>query len=66
MIKLQSTGITGNVFKRIKMWLSDRKQCVVINGYCSEWKNVSSGMPQGSVLGPILFYNFLLMILIII
>ena len=36
VIKLQSLGITGNIFKWIKMWLSDRKQCVVINGYCSE------------------------------
>ena len=36
MIKLQSLGITGNIFKWIKMWLSARKQCVVINGFCSE------------------------------
>ena len=40
------------------MWLSNRKQRVVIDGYCSEWKDVSSGEPQGSVLGPILFIIF--------
>ena len=36
MIKLQSLGIIGNILKWIKMWLSDRKQYVVINGYRSE------------------------------
>ena len=59
MVKLQSLGITGNGLKWIKMWLSDRKQCVVINSYCSEWKDASSGMSQVSVLGPILFIIFI-------
>ena len=59
MVKLQSLGITESIFKWIKLWLSNRKQCVVINGHCSKWKDVSSGVLQGSVFGPILFIIFI-------
>ena len=56
--KLRGLGVVGKPLKWIRDFLSERTQKVVIEGEESGWKDVVSGIPQGSVLGPLLFVCF--------
>jgi len=53
--KLMILGIGGKLLKWIKSFLQNRHQRVIVNGFCSDLSNVLSGVPQGSVIGPLLF-----------
>jgi len=57
--KLYGYGVRGVVLDWIRSFLSERRQKVVINGESSPWADVLSGVPQGSVLGPLLFVCYI-------
>ena len=54
-LKLDLIGIRGKVLTWIESFLTNRQQRVLVDNHSSQWSSVSSGVPQGSILGPLLF-----------
>ncbi|VDQ08568.1 unnamed protein product [Trichobilharzia regenti] len=59
LMKLESLGIKGNLLSWLREFLIDKRQRVRINWKLSSWTAVRSGVPQGTVLGPLLFILYI-------
>ncbi len=59
LAKLSSIGISGSLLNWFSSYLSSRKQRVVLRNSNSDWKDINAGVPQGSILGPLLFLIYI-------
>ena len=59
ILKLSRNGISGNMLNLLKDFLKYRKQRVLLNGQNTAWKGITSGVPQGSILEPLLFLIYI-------
>ena len=59
LFKLSQIGIEGQALNIVKDFLKNRKQRVVIDGQSSDWAPITAGVPQGSILGPLLFLIYI-------
>ena len=53
--KLQQNGISGELLNILIDYLNSKKQKVVLNGQSSNWVDIKAGVPQSSIMGPLLF-----------
>ena len=56
---MRQNGISGNLLKLFQNYLSNRKQRIVLNGFSCDYPSIDSGVPRGSVLGPLLFLIYI-------
>ena len=59
IFKLRQNGISREMINILEDFLSYRKQRVIFNGQCSSWADIHAGVPQGSILGSLLFFIYI-------
>ena len=59
LTKLYKYGVHGNLLNWCRDYLTERQQHVVVKGEASDWLTVTSGVPQGSLLGPLFFIVYI-------
>ena len=58
IFKLKQIGVSGSLLTLFQNYLNNRKHRIVLNGFSAVYCNIESGVPRGSVLGPVLFLTY--------